>query len=75
MITDEVNANNAELFAAVGLWQDNANRQIEAVKRKFGDSLDGDLEITFGVGKGLNNGSIDRPNGNIPNNQRQNVNN
>ena len=75
LLVDEVNANNAELFAAVGLWQDNVNRQIEAVKRKFGDSLDGDLEITFGVGKGLNNGSIDRPNGNIPNNQRQNVNN
>ena len=67
LVTNEVDANNAELAAAVGLWQDNVNRQIDKVKALYGD-----IELSVEFGKGLNNGrTINRPNGDLPNNGTQ----
>lgn len=67
LITNEVDANNAELAAAVGLWQDNVNRQIDKVKAMFGDDV-ADLSVTFA--RGLNNDTV-RPNERVQNNNEQ----
>ena len=68
LITSEVESNNAELQAAVSLWQDNVNRCIEKVKRMYGDQLQGNLSVTFGANNPTReeagtNDQIDRPNG------------
>lgn len=55
LISNEVDANNAELMAAVGLWQDNVNRQIRKVKAMY--DID-NLSVTFGKGT-TNGGQID----------------
>lgn len=69
LIKDEVNANNEQLAAAVNLWQDNVNRQIERVKELFGSELDGELSVTFGMGGANVNSS--RLNGNISTDSEQ----
>lgn len=69
LITDEVNANNEELVAAVDLWQNNVNRQIKKVKKLFGSELDGELSVTFGMGGAYVDSS--RLNGSLPNNAGQ----
>jgi hypothetical protein len=67
LITNEVDANNAELFAAVGLWQDNINRQIEKAKSLYGDEL-ANLSVTFA--RGLNNDTV-RPNERVQTQEKQ----
>lgn len=67
LITNEVDANNAELFAAVGLWQDNINRQIDKAKALYGEEL-AELSVTFA--RGLNNDTV-RPNERVQNNTEQ----
>lgn len=67
LITNEVDANNAELVAAVGLWQDNVNRQIDKVKAMFGDDV-ADLSVTFA--RGLSNDTV-RPIERVQNNNDQ----
>ena len=49
LITNEVDSNNAELRAAIALWQDNVSRCIEKVKKMFGADLLGDLSVQFGA--------------------------
>ena len=61
LISNEVDANNAELVAAVGLWQDNIDRQIEKAVAMFPE-LTNNLSVKFG--RGLTNDTI-RPNGSI----------
>lgn len=61
LISNEVDANNAELMSAVGLWQDNINRQIEKTIAMFPE-LSGDLSVTFG--RGITNDTI-RLNGSL----------
>lgn len=61
LISNEVDANNAELMAAVGLWQDNIDRQIEKAVAMFPE-LANNLSVKFG--RGLTNDTI-RPNGSI----------
>ncbi len=65
LITDEVAANNAELAAAVSLWQDNVDACIEKVKTMFGDEMLGDLRVKFGAvnpitTEGANDGETNR---------------
>ena len=71
LITSEVESNNAELQAAVALWQDNVNRCIKKVKAMYGDQLQGELSVTFGAINPMRGGNandqIDRPAGAIPN--------
>lgn len=48
LITDEVEANNAEIAAAVALWQDNVNRGIEKAKELYSDFfLDNEFSVQF----------------------------
>lgn len=59
LITSEVEANDAEINAAIALWQDNVNRGIEKVKALYGDFFIDDeenpLSVTFiGAGRGDN---------------------
>lgn len=49
LITNEVDSNNAELRAAIALWQDNVNRCITNVKAMFGEDILGDLSVKFGA--------------------------
>lgn len=49
LIVNEVDSNNAELRAAVALWQDNVDRGIRKVKNMFGEDLLGDLSVKFGA--------------------------
>ncbi len=66
LISNEVDANNAELISAVGLWQDNIDRQIKKAQSMY------DIELEVKFGKGLINGrAINRPNGDIQNNGEQ----
>ncbi len=65
LIKDEVNANNEQLVAAVDLWQSNVDRQIEKVKKLYGNELDGELSVKFGMG-GRNNGNSVRPDASLP---------
>lgn len=71
LIVNEVDSNNAELRAAVALWQDNVDRGIRKVKKMFGEDLLGELSVTFGAvnpitGKEVNNDQSNRPNGALP---------
>ncbi len=50
MLVDEVNANNHEIDASVGLWQDNVDRCIKAAKKLYPGELD-ELNIVFGYSK------------------------
>ena len=73
LITDEVNANNEELFTAVALWQDNADRCITKIKNMFGDRLDGELSIKFGGDRrAARYDDISRSNGSIPDQNGEN---
>lgn len=71
LITSEVESNNAELQAAVALWQDNVNRCIKKVKAMYGDQLQGELSVTFGAINPMRGGNandqINRSAGAIPN--------
>ena len=69
LIKDEVNANNQQLKAAVNLWQDHVNRQIERVKKLYGNELDGELSVTFGLG--VEDAESYRFNGDLPDRQRE----
>ncbi len=50
-LVDEVNANNQEINAAVGLWQQNVDRCLEKVRAMFPEDTE-DLKIEFSQGKG-----------------------
>ena len=72
LITSEVESNNAELKAAISLWQDNVNRCIKKVKAMYGEKLLGELSITFGAidpmrEEAAPNDQIDRSNGALSN--------
>lgn len=72
LITSEVESNNAELKAAVSLWQDNVNRCIKKVKAMYGEKLLGELSVTFGAidpmrEEAAPNDQIDRSNGALSN--------
>lgn len=71
LIVNEVDSNNAELRAAVALWQDNVDRGIRKVKNMFGEDLLGDLSVTFGAvnpitGKEASNDQSNRLDGALP---------
>lgn len=63
LITQEVEANDAEISAAVALWQDNVSRGIEKVKELYSEFfLDEEFSVEFiGAERGNNElGRIDR---------------
>lgn len=67
LIQSEVEANDAEIQSAVALWQDNVNRTIEKVKKRYPDFFaeDGnELSVKFiGAERGKN--ELSRTNGNM----------
>ena len=66
LITSEVEANDAEISAAIALWQDNVTRCIDKVKALYADFfLDNDFYVKFGREQKGGNNELSRVNGNM----------
>ena len=65
LITSEVEANDAEIYASIALWQENVDRTIDKVKALYSDFfLDNEFSVKF-IGAERGNNELNRTDGHM----------